>query len=61
MGAGDTFNAGIMKWLMDEELLTTKLISELTLEQLRDMLDAGISLATHTCSQIGAEPPWVDA
>ena len=61
VGAGDTFNAGIMKWLMDEELLTTKLISELTLEQLRDMLDAGISLATHTCSQIGAEPPWVDA
>ena len=60
VGAGDTLNAGIIIWLMENGHLTQDSIGDLTVGQLEEMLEAGIVLATQTCKEIGAEPPWAE-
>lgn len=60
VGAGDTFNAGMIKWLLDNDVLSSEKIGQLSIDELCSMLDAGIVLATQTCKQIGAQPPFID-
>lgn len=58
VGAGDTFNAGILAGLAREGLLEPAKLASISAEQLARVLDLGISAAAVTVSRAGANPPW---
>jgi len=58
VGAGDTFNAGILASLHDQNLLTKQAIAELTVEQAGAALQLAARAAAVTVSRAGANPPW---
>jgi fructokinase len=58
VGAGDTFNAGILGGLRDAGLLSKASIQELSDKALRSVLEFAIEAAAITVSRPGANPPW---
>ncbi len=58
VGAGDTFNAGILASLHDQGALTKSAIASLSEQQLRAALKLGADAAAVTVSRAGANPPW---
>ena len=58
IGAGDTFNAGVLASLHAAGALTRKGIANLTEDQLLDALTLGVRAAAITVSRPGANPPW---
>jgi fructokinase len=60
VGAGDTFNAGVLVSLHRAGLLTKEAIDTLTEAQIRDALALGAQAAAITVSRAGANPPWAD-
>ena len=58
VGAGDTFNAGILSRLRHLGLLKKSEIDGIDTEVLRDALDFGAAVAAVTVSRAGANPPW---
>lgn len=60
VGAGDTFNAGVMAKLSERGHLTKKALSTLTPEAAYEALEFGASVAAITVSRAGANPPWGD-
>ncbi|TPL01810.1 MULTISPECIES: carbohydrate kinase [unclassified Mesorhizobium] len=58
VGAGDTFNAGILASLHEQGLLTKAAIGNLPEEAIRKALELGASAAAVTVSRAGANPPW---
>ncbi|KAA3450998.1 carbohydrate kinase [Mesorhizobium sp. SARCC-RB16n] len=58
VGAGDTFNAGILASLHDQGLLTKAAISGLSEDAIRKALALGAKAAAVTVSRAGANPPW---
>ncbi|UXS00048.1 carbohydrate kinase family protein [Agrobacterium tumefaciens] len=58
VGAGDTFDAGILASLKIQGLLTKAQVSVLTEEQIRKALALGAKAAAVTVSRAGANPPW---
>lgn len=48
IGAGDTFNAGILHFLLKNRI-TRKAIAEIAEDDLRKMAEMGVKLATHVC------------
>lgn len=58
VGAGDTFNAGVIAALNDQGLLTKAAVAALSLEAVRDALSLGARAAAVTVSRAGANPPW---
>ena len=58
VGAGDTFNAGVMASLSTQGLLTKGAIADLTPDQVRTALDLAARSAAITVSRAGANPPW---
>lgn len=58
IGAGDTFNAGVLASLARQGVLTLDGLSELTPEQLGTALRLGAQAASVTVSRHGANPPW---
>ncbi len=58
VGAGDTFNAGIMANLSENGLLTKDALSELTVDALHQALGFAAKVAAVTVSRAGANPPW---
>ena len=58
VGAGDTFNAGVLASLWEQGLLTKSAIAALTPDQIAAALDLGIRAAAITVSRAGANPPW---
>lgn len=61
VGAGDTFNAGILKWLIERDQIKPEAIARLQENDLISMLITGITLATETSKKIGAEPPFASS
>lgn len=59
VGAGDTFNAGILWSLHKGDLLHKGKLADLTSEQLEAALAAGAQTAAITVSRKGANPPWL--
>jgi fructokinase len=58
VGAGDTFNAGILAGLHDADLLSADAVRDgLSEEALRSVLDLGVRAAAVTVSRAGANPP----
>lgn len=58
VGAGDTFNAGILAGLDQAGLLTKAAVTALTSDDIRAALEMGIAAAAITVSRAGANPPW---
>lgn len=60
VGAGDTFNAGVLASLDRADLLSKDKIANLTKDQVVDALTLGTKAAAVTVSRAGANPPWKD-
>ncbi|ESX17804.1 carbohydrate kinase [Mesorhizobium sp. LSJC255A00] len=58
VGAGDTFNAGILASLHEQGLLTKAGIGGLSEDAIRQALALGAKAAALTVSRAGANPPW---
>ncbi|OWU73809.1 carbohydrate kinase [Phaeobacter sp. 22II1-1F12B] len=58
VGAGDTFNAGLMAHLSDGGDLSKEGIRALTPDKVRAALQFGAKVAAVTVSRAGANPPW---
>ena len=58
VGAGDTFDAGILGSLKMNNLLTKGQVASLDEKALRDALALGAKAAAVTVSRAGANPPW---
>ncbi|MFA6156115.1 carbohydrate kinase [Mesorhizobium sp.] len=58
VGAGDTFNAGILASLHEQGLLTKTAIAGLSQDAIRKALELGTKAAAVTVSRAGANPPW---
>lgn len=58
VGAGDTFNAGVLARLSQLGLLNKSALAEITPEAVRDALAYGAKVAAITVSRAGANPPW---
>ncbi|WP_417691433.1 carbohydrate kinase family protein [Roseibium sp.] len=60
VGAGDTFNAGVLASLEDQGLLTKDAVASLDENAWRAALSLGAKVAAVTVSRAGANPPWAD-
>lgn len=60
VGAGDTFNAGILAALHGAGVLTKPGIASLSEDMLRAALTLGNRAAAVTVSRAGANPPWAE-
>ena len=58
VGAGDTFNAGVLAALHERGVLTKSAIARLGEADIRAALDLGVRAAAVTVSRAGANPPW---
>ncbi|MGB0847570.1 MAG: carbohydrate kinase family protein [Thiolinea sp.] len=58
VGAGDTFNAGVIARLASEGVLIKTKLKEISQEQLEHALTYGAQVAAITVSRSGANPPW---
>ena len=58
IGAGDTFNAGVLTELSRAGHLTKSGLRGLTVESLQAAMELGAEVAAVTVSRAGAEPPW---
>lgn len=60
VGAGDTFNAGVLAGLTAGGHLTKVALQKPSAEMLRPALELGTRAAAITVSRAGANPPWAD-
>lgn len=58
VGAGDTFNAGVLAALHEQNVLTKGAIAELSKTAIEKALSLGARAAAVTVSRAGANPPW---
>ncbi|MBW7056435.1 carbohydrate kinase [Paracoccus bogoriensis] len=58
IGAGDTFNAGVLASLERQGLLSKEALAAITPDQIRAALTLGAQAAAITVSRPGANPPW---
>ena len=58
VGAGDTFNAGVLANLYEAGLLSKNPIRSMTAMQLKNALSFGAKVAAINVGRAGANPPW---
>jgi len=58
VGAGDTFNAGVLAKLSELGLLTKPALAQISPDDMRSALSFGARVAAITVSRAGANPPW---
>ena len=58
IGAGDTFNAGVLARLAEDRLLTRDRLADIDADSMRRALGLGARAAAVTVSRPGADPPW---
>jgi fructokinase len=58
VGAGDTFNAGMLASLQEQGLLTKTAIARLSHGAIEQALSLGAKAAAITVARAGANPPW---
>lgn len=58
VGAGDTFNAGILASLHEQKALSKSRIASLSEAEIHGALTLGAAAAAVTVSRAGANPPW---
>lgn len=57
VGAGDSFHAALVTWLLERKLLSHQAFGHLSSAQLQDALRFAAQAAAITCSRRGANPP----
>ncbi|GHO89742.1 ribokinase [Dictyobacter formicarum] len=57
IGAGDTFCAGLLTYLADQEILSHEVLAEITDDKLANMLRFAAAAAALNCLREGADPP----
>ncbi|OUS36469.1 carbohydrate kinase [Rhodobacterales bacterium 56_14_T64] len=60
VGAGDTFNAGVLAKLSELGLLSKSALAEISGQPLGEALEHGAKVAAITVSRAGANSPWRD-
>ena len=60
VGAGDTFNAGVLASLAAQGCLQKASLANTSAEQIQTALAMGAKVAAVTVSRAGANPPWAD-
>ena len=60
VGAGDTFNSGLLASLSEQGCLNKLAVAGLQVDQVSSALTYGAKVAAMTVSRAGANPPWVD-
>jgi fructokinase len=60
VGAGDTFNAGVLASLHEQRLLSKAALAGLSERALHTALFLGAKAAAVTVSRAGANPPWMN-
>jgi fructokinase len=60
VGAGDTFNAGVLAKLYELGALQKSKLKSLSPDTLRQALEHGARVAAVTVSRAGANPPWAE-
>ncbi len=58
VGAGDTFNAGFLAGLYDQNQMTKSAVSGLSTDALTRALAFAAKCAAHCVGRVGAQPPW---
>jgi fructokinase len=58
IGAGDTFDAGVLASLKRDNLLTKAQVADLDEKSVRNALSLAAKAAAVTVSRAGANPPW---
>jgi fructokinase len=58
IGAGDSFNAGILSGLRESGLLNKSALANAEASNLRPALKRATKVAAITVSRVGADPPW---
>ena len=58
VGAGDTFNAGVLAKLSEMGLLTKHSLRKISDAEIEEALEHGVRVAAITVSRSGANPPW---
>ncbi len=58
VGAGDTFNAGVLARLAENGCLARQTLNRIDDAILRQALEFGARVAAITVSRVGANPPW---
>jgi fructokinase len=58
VGAGDTFNAGVLASLHEQGVLTKTALGDLPADAIHAALSLGARAAAVTVSRAGANPPW---
>ena len=58
VGAGDTFNAGVLASLSERGLLTKNALEDISADGVAVALNFGASVAAITVSRAGSNPPW---
>tara|TARA_B100000614_G_scaffold119494_1_gene107118 strand:- start:27 stop:989 length:963 start_codon:yes stop_codon:yes gene_type:complete len=57
IGAGDSFHAALLSWLHTNGLLDRETVGTLDARRVEAMLRCAATVAAHTCSRPGADPP----
>lgn len=60
VGAGDTFNAGVLAGLFKHDLLSKQAVAELQPGAFTPVLELGMKAAAISVSRAGANPPWLN-
>ncbi len=58
VGAGDTFNAGVLSQMFNDEQLSPEVLRKMSARDLVPALTRGAQVAAITVSRAGANPPW---
>jgi len=58
VGAGDSFDAGFLSGLKQQNLLSEQALRDIGPEGLRQALDLAVNVASIVVSRAGANPPW---
>tara|TARA_R110002110_G_scaffold140752_2_gene328267 strand:+ start:140 stop:1066 length:927 start_codon:yes stop_codon:yes gene_type:complete len=60
VGAGDTFNAGVLAQLFEAGKLSKAAISDISPDTLQSAIEFGAKVAAITVTRAGANPPWAN-
>lgn len=60
VGAGDTFQAGLLAWLGERDRWRPDGVRDLVPSDLEAMLQFAAAAAAITCSRAGCDPPWIE-
>lgn len=60
VGAGDTFNAGVLESLLKSGVLTKSAFQTISADVIKNALLKGAEVAAVTVTRMGANPPWAN-